>query len=646
MSKLTTIVSDLHARLRRFAYIDALTGGTNLIDACVVTAGGSGYTGDFAVTATGGGGSGFAGTAVVLNGSVVSITVDTQGSAYTSTPTLDLSAGDGSGATATAVLGPTSLDAAVTTNLLVGHTVYFEFNDEVYFYELVSSTAAESSPDQIRPDDYAASTNEKVWFLRDVQHSGNFFVTNPKATTASVEYPFAISSNDASSPFVLRSGLRTHATAGSRWASIDVDDAGTPRTLCIQPGGGLTLFGTDNDTVTAAATVHIVDATEQLRLGENAGDFWSFTVSSSGTMTMYGEGDGLGRGDLVIDCDSGNGDFTVIGSTFAFRGNAPGLTLEETDSTDQDWRFIVAGGNLFLRQVSDGGATVENILRANPDTSGQTNWFGSTIFGDSTGTATPAARIESLATSGAQLRLSYDGSNYWTDTVASDGGRTLAGFGSDADLNIDFSGATDGDFTINSNLLHVDTSATKVGINLGGDPVERLHVLGNFRGEDNQTNSTTKFSRFVVGHYTNAEEPLIGFHAQSNVSDNWVSFGGGSSIFNAVTRLSFYAAANTTTLTGTEHMRLDGKVGGRLGVGITSGIGGKVHIDQTGTTDAISCLYMTQQDVDYAFMLFNCTVGTGNAIEAVGAKSLTTTHFIKVRITGGLDRYIPIGTIA
>jgi hypothetical protein len=43
---------------------------------------------------------------------------------------------------------------------------------------------------------------------------------------------------------------------------------------------------------------------------------------------------------------------------------------------------------------------------------------------------------------------------------------------------------------------------------------------------------------------------------------------------------------------------------------------------------------------------FETTIGTWNAIEAVGAKTLTTTHFIKVTLPWGLTRYIPAWTIA
>ena len=61
---------------------------------------------------------------------------------------------------------------------------------------------------------------------------------------------------------------------------------------------------------------------------------------------------------------------------------------------------------------------------------------------------------------------------------------------------------------------------------------------------------------------------------------------------------------------------------------------------------AIPVLTLTQSDVDQDMIEFVSTIGTGNAIEAVGAKTLTTTHFIKVTIPGGLTRYFPVGTIA
>lgn len=70
-----------------------------------VSEGGAGYTANFPVTATGGDGNGFAGTAIVADGAVTSILITNPGSGYATAPTLVLTAGDGDDAAATATLG-------------------------------------------------------------------------------------------------------------------------------------------------------------------------------------------------------------------------------------------------------------------------------------------------------------------------------------------------------------------------------------------------------------------------------------------------------------------------------------------------------------------------------------------------------------
>lgn len=110
MAKLTELIADLLNADRRTSKVDTLTGGTSQLDAVVVTAGGSGYTGPFAVGFTGGGGSGAAATATVVDGAVVSVEVTAAGSGYTSAPTVDFVAGGGSGATGTALLAANDLD--------------------------------------------------------------------------------------------------------------------------------------------------------------------------------------------------------------------------------------------------------------------------------------------------------------------------------------------------------------------------------------------------------------------------------------------------------------------------------------------------------------------------------------------------------
>lgn len=81
-------------------------------------------------------------------------------------------------------------------------------------------------------------------------------------------------------------------------------------------------------------------------------------------------------------------------------------------------------------------------------------------------------------------------------------------------------------------------------------------------------------------------------------------------------------------------------------VGAIGAASAQLHVDQSSATAAVPVLLLDQADDSEEMIEFTGTVGTGNAIEAVGAKTLTTTHFIKVTITGVGTRYIPVGTIA
>lgn len=79
------------------------------------------------------------------------------------------------------------------------------------------------------------------------------------------------------------------------------------------------------------------------------------------------------------------------------------------------------------------------------------------------------------------------------------------------------------------------------------------------------------------------------------------------------------------------------------GTGLT---GAKLSVDQLSSTGAIPVLLLDQGDDSEEMIEFVGNMGVGNAIEAVGAKTLTTTHFIKTTITGVGYVYIPVGTIA
>ena len=79
------------------------------------------------------------------------------------------------------------------------------------------------------------------------------------------------------------------------------------------------------------------------------------------------------------------------------------------------------------------------------------------------------------------------------------------------------------------------------------------------------TNATQKVMRFGVPHYTNAEEPVAALFGSHTATENNVFIGGGTGVFNAATTVAFYTAANTTTTTGSQRMRIDS--GGNVGIG-------------------------------------------------------------------------------
>ena len=90
---------------------------------------GTGYLVGEAITATGGGGTGFAAEVATIGGSgeITGVTITSEGSGYTSTPTLSVTTGGGTGATLTATTGLSAnpIVAALpgTLEKLVGHAV-------------------------------------------------------------------------------------------------------------------------------------------------------------------------------------------------------------------------------------------------------------------------------------------------------------------------------------------------------------------------------------------------------------------------------------------------------------------------------------------------------------------------------------------
>ena len=120
-----------------------------------------------------------------------------------------------------------------------------------------------------------------------------------------------------------------------------------------------------------------------------------------------------------------------------------------------------------------------------------------------------------------------------------------------------------------------------------------------------------------------------------------ITFSGSNTVFNEGGLNAVYRFEGTNDI----NLLTTNGVADRVGVGLAVPTG-KLHVDQNAAAGAIPVLVLDQGDDSEEMIEFIGTIGIGNAIEAVGAKSLTTTHFIKVTIPGGLTRYFPVGTIA
>jgi hypothetical protein len=120
-------------------------------------------------------------------------------------------------------------------------------------------------------------------------------------------------------------------------------------------------------------------------------------------------------------------------------------------------------------------------------------------------------------------------------------------------------------------------------------------TVGADNNGNTRTNAADKHARVGGAHYTNAEEPVTLLYMSATSSNNTVYLGGGSGTMNAATILSFVTAANNTTLTGTERMRIDAN--GNVGIGTASpvfenAVSGSLHLHNA-NTGALTELHLT-----------------------------------------------------
>jgi hypothetical protein len=111
-------------------------------------------------------------------------------------------------------------------------------------------------------------------------------------------------------------------------------------------------------------------------------------------------------------------------------------------------------------------------------------------------------------------------------------------------------------------------------------------IIGADNAAYTLTNATNKTARFAYAHYNTAEEPICIFNGGSNSSENYLSFGGGTAILNAATRVSFYTTPAINTMFGTERVRINSS--GDTGFG---NVAPSARIHATSTTEQLRLGY-------------------------------------------------------
>lgn len=159
--------------------------------------------------------------------------------------------------------------------------------------------------------------------------------------------------------------------------------------------------------------------------------------------------------------------------------------------------------------------------------------------------------------------------------------------------------------------------------------------------------TTTNFYFARMGRRNPAGTNVLSGGTNTNSYGLWIDgWPTGPTYTNTPIQLNLEDNDVTTIAIRQQDLDATNQLGGNTTIGAVAAPQAALDVQQDSATAAIPTLYLNQLDVSEEMIELNTTIGTGNAIEAVGAKTLTTTHFIKVTIPGGLTRYIPCGTIA
>ncbi|MGE0371658.1 MAG: tail fiber domain-containing protein [Gammaproteobacteria bacterium] len=354
--------------------------------------------------------------------------------------------------------------------------------------------------------------------------------------------------------------------------------------------------------VALASTVTKIRGVTVSASAPNSGEYLKYDGSAwtPSTITLSGddiEGGTIGgtTGVIVHHADGSAAapsiSFTADTNTGLYRSAADELSV----STGGTQRLrIDASGDIGIGAVANGASLnvyrggASSVIRASSDSFA--DFQAVDTSNDSGGGGVSYYKYRGAAIVQASDQLGYL-TFYGYDGAASIGAAQIRGAvdgtpgTNDMPGHLSFWTTPDGSATLAERMRI--TNAGNVGIGATPGSSTKLDVaggsvtllLGADSGATTRTNATAKAMRIGVPHYTSAEEPTGVLFAISDTSGASLSFGGGTSAFNAPTVMRFYTASNITTVSDTipPNMTLDG-TGALTVVGSITGISGAGYL--------------------------------------------------------------------
>ncbi len=339
-----------------------------------------------------------------------------------------------------------------------------------------------------------------------------------------------------------------------------------------------------------------------------------------------------GQPNLILVKDNRDGDFI-------YAVKVPGVLYAVTDLVTV--LFVDGTEPVAIQQsAGSGGSPIAVSKLVSPDLT-----IDPVISADNSGDVTIAGTGDLIVPD--RIIHSGDIDNYhaFTDDAQSfvAGNETLLTLTEAGQNVIEIGNSGDVDVNFNDAQMFLQGSDGNLGIGRNPPTAERLHI-----GSSNATAyaGTVPSIANVQVAYTNTADGINVFSGfdfnNTGNAQNRISYMGAISESAANRKMAFVIGTDSGS-NRNERMRITGD--GDVGIG-TLAPAAQLHVDQAAGGGAQPVLILDQGDDSEEMIEFIGTIGTGNAIEAVGAKVLTVTHFIKVTLPGTLTRYFGVGTIA